>query len=340
VLGIPIGEMRADLARQELVGRMNAALRNLDPSLFGGLFVDYEPAYQINILVPPGKSTGIAQAIQAGPFDSLDPFIQISETTHTEAVLVEAMDAVARLSDAITASDIDLRNGLVLVYTDAADVDRVRALVESASLPIPTQDVHVEAGGFIDELNSYGGLRLSHPNDDCTSGFSVSSTVGLPDGVSTAAHCPDNGVTEQGVTLTFVDSRWGGDQDVEWLKTPGMTDINAIWDGTSNRQITSRTGRSEMFVSQAVCRFGVNGGRGCTTIVSVNANPGSLDPNHTYNNTWIRTGSCGSLPGDSGGPYYFGNAAFGTHKGKFFNQDCVFMAQNFMSVLNIRVKIH
>jgi streptogrisin C len=348
VLGVPIDEMRTDLLRQELVGKMNAALLDLGPSVFGGLFVDYEPAYQINVLAAPGKSNVVARASQAAPFDSLLPFIHIAETTHTQAVLVNTMDAVRQLSDAITASDIDLRNGLVLVYTNPADVDRVRALVDSASLPIPSEDVLVEAGGFVDQVNSYGGLRLSSPIDYCTSGFSVSSTIGLPDGITDAGHCANNNVTEQGITLNFVDGKIGGDQDVQWFKTPGMTDINKIKDSASNlRSITSRTGRYEMYISEAVCHYGVTSGYSCGTIVSTTANVGGLDPDHTYNDTWIRVG--GSIPGsppnfceggDSGGPWFFGNSAFGIHKGRFSNYDCAFMAQNFMNVLNIVVKIH
>lgn len=55
LFGIPLDEMREDLKRQELVGEMNAALRQLGPAIFGGLFVDYSPTYRINVLSAPGQ---------------------------------------------------------------------------------------------------------------------------------------------------------------------------------------------------------------------------------------------------------------------------------------------
>jgi hypothetical protein len=45
-----------------------------------------------------------------------------------------------------------------------------------------------------------------------------------------------------------------------------------------------------------------------------------------------------SEPGDSGGPWYWGTSAYGIHKGGVGN-DAYFMAQNYMHVLNIRVKV-
>lgn len=242
-----------------------------------------------------------------------------------------------------TSLDIDLREGTVLVtVATQSDVDQLRSAIDDTQLPIPSSDVLVDIGGFTNDIDSYGGLAMNSASGNCTSGFSVSSTSGGADGVTDAAHCPNSGVTENGISLTFVAGQWGADQDVQWFHTPNMTDTNLVKDGSSStRTITSRTGRSQMFVSEMVCKYGRTSGYSCGQIVSVNSNPGSLD-NHTYNSTFIRAGggNLSSQGGDSGGPWFFGNSAFAINKGHFGNGDSVAMAQNYMSVLGIVVKIH
>jgi streptogrisin C len=343
VLGVPLDEMRADLERQELVGEMNASLKQLGPDIFGGLFVDYSPTYRINVLSAPGQASAIKKAISTPTFSPLLQFVYVTETDHTEGVLISTMNAVGTLSDKITSLDLDLREGKVLVTgATQTDVDELRSEIDATDLPIPSSDVVVEVGGFTNDTDSYGGLAMNSVNGNCTSGFSVSATGGGEDGVTDAAHCANSGVTENGISITFVAGKWGDDQDVQWFHTPNMNDTNLVKDGSSStRTITSRTGRSQMFVSEAVCKYGRMTGYSCGQIVSVNANPGSLD-NHTYNATFIRAGAgnLASQGGDSGGPWFFGHAAFGIHKGNFSNGDLVFMAQNYMSVLGIVVKIH
>jgi hypothetical protein len=48
-----------------------------------------------------------------------------------------------------------------------------------------------------------------------------------------------------------------------------------------------------------------------------------------------------SSGGDSGGPWFFGTTAYGIHSGEPSGDDtdAFYMAHNYMSVLNIRVKI-
>jgi hypothetical protein len=91
-----------------------------------------------------------------------------------------------------------------------------------------------------------------------------------------------------------------------------------------------------MFVNEVVCHFGIATGYGCGTISTTSFAPGTVE-GHTYSNHYVLVGDDTANFGDSGGPEFSGNSAFGTIVGGFFGAPW-FMAQNYMSDLNIKVK--
>jgi hypothetical protein len=96
-----------------------------------------------------------------------------------------------------------------------------------------------------------------------------------------------------------------------------------------------------MTVGGDVCHFGKTTGFKCGEIVSK-----SFDPDGSgsgYNATFIRVSAPNTSGGDSGGPWFLSNSAYGTHRSTVTiggTEYRVFMAQNYMAALNLVVKIN
>lgn len=341
-LGVAADSLSTALDLVPLAGALQEYLESSGTPGFGGMFVDLAPTYKITVLSSPGGGATVKDAIVAANLPDLLPFVEVNETPFTESALLAAMKEVWNLNPAlITSLDLDIRTGTLLVtVATPQDIDVLTSQIAATDAPIPAASVTVEVGGTTDDVDSYGGLNLDSPNGGCTSGFSVTPTAGGADGVASAAHCPNNNVTENGVTLNFVAQAWGGSQDAQWFHTPNMPDVNKIKDGgSSTRNITSRTSRSGMVVGNPVCHYGRTSGYGCGQIYSKNYNPTNQGfDDKTYDPTWIRV-SCCSEPGDSGAPWFYGNSAYGINKGHTSDGNAIFMAQNYLDALGIRVKI-
>lgn len=338
-VGISENEARAAIERQIAVGELQAAMEKSGPRSYGGLFIDYTPSYRITILASPDGGSDVSDAVGGLGFGALEKFVTVRETPFTREALMNAMEGVGNIAGShLTTLDLDIRTGRILATAPTpADVSAVRSAVETSKEPITAREVIVDQGTFQDD-DVYGGLHADSSSGACTSGFSVARTTDGTSGVTDAAHCANSGVTISGVTAIFQDGKWGDSQDVQWFTT-AQTEPNKIKDadGGSTRAITSRTDRSSMVVGGSVCHYGRTTS-GCGTIASKDFNP-NFD-NHTYNSTFIRVTNDHTSGGDSGGPWFLGNSAYGTHKGSTNSGDPVFMAQNYMAALNIVVKIN
>ena len=95
-----------------------------------------------------------------------------------------------------------------------------------------------------------------------------------------------------------------------------------------------------------VCKYGKNTRYTCGELISK-----SYDPGDGYGPTWMRVRNFDiddlSAGGDSGGPWFVGTKAYGTHKGAIpifddngvytGKDDAVYMAVNYFSHLGIEV---
>lgn len=92
-----------------------------------------------------------------------------------------------------------------------------------------------------------------------------------------------------------------------------------------------------MIVDQGVCHYGRKSGYKCGYIESKNYQPNFAG----HNATFIEVRSADTQNGDSGGPWFLGNSAYGIHKMSDPPTDHpVFMAQNYLSALNLVVRIN
>ncbi|HET7685037.1 MAG TPA: trypsin-like serine protease, partial [Candidatus Limnocylindria bacterium] len=203
----------------------------------------------------------------------------------------------------------------VLSATDIANLEAlagVRVIVEAAS-PLRLQ-------------HTYGGKLMTDPNFGCTSGFTTKDAVSGTTGVLTAGHCFPGDATywQDGTTKYLADlsgKRWDKNQDFAWYQTSHV-ESPEFFDGFALRTQTATKPRLEM-EGNNVCHSGITTGYSCGLAEDIHYQPPSLVCNgQICDAVWLRVIDSGTpggaydidcAGGDSGGPYFWGHTAWGTH---------------------------
>ena len=173
--------------------------------------------------------------------------------------------------------------------------------------------------------------------------------------IRTAGHCRNLTMSYDGATLSFGGAVEGGSQDVQWHIASGFTVRNWVWDGTNLRFVTSTKHRNQQAINEWVCKFGIITGYGCGYIIDKNytkqANSCDNHPCSHYP-TWIRVHRDGvdlSTHGDSGGPWFVSNTAYGTMSASLTPEDgqgneigpsdALYMAINYLSSAGLGITV-
>jgi hypothetical protein len=207
-------------------------------------------------------------------------------------------------------SGYDIETGAISVEIEptAAAKDDAEAVVtqlvaRSALLEGVTIRV-VDNLGDGGDANLFGGVAMSN---GCTSGFTVIKN-GTQRGITTAGHCGDT-ASMSGVTLTFQDDYIGTWGDFQWHTAATHQDDFYAGSATQTQyDLRDVTGVGSPYVDQQLCKNGVATHRTCDFVFQLNA---------------CDDGACHlvamdhrlAAPGDSGGPVYWGNTAYGLHQG-------------------------
>jgi hypothetical protein len=336
---------------QPVVQELSHYLDRNDSS-FGGLYIDYNP-YTVTVLAQPGSSSELAQSISAADLPDLNPYVVEREVPFTEQSLADTTMKLDALKYRFYVTDLstDGRAGIVTISgATQKDAEGLQDYVDSSKWEIDSSNIKVDVEPPVkgpstnDFQDSYGGLKANVPGPDyCTSGFSITRDGSTQHGITDAAHCANTDVEILGEPLTFEDQSWGGNQDVQWFSTPTLNDVNKVVDGSGTRHITDTTSRANMNLGQTVCHYGATSGYDCGIISNADYDPGlqntCADFHADYEPTFIKMDRTPSQGGDSGGPFYNNNTAFGIDKCHDVNDGkAVFMPQNFMHGMNITVR--
>ena len=175
------------------------------------------------------------------------------------------------------------------------------------TLTISLSVVQRDLGGLDSGSEHMGGEELG----SCTSGFNVK--VNGTRGIATAAHCPDN-LSDDGDALTFRDKHHGLYGDVQWHTGPD-TMGRKFYAGSisvleTNQRYVTDVGHAR--VGDPLCRNGKISYRDCQDVRRVNVCAvwvcRLVSMEHYY-----------AADGDSGSLVYWGNTAYGVHRGKTWN---------------------
>ena len=215
-----------------------------------------------------------------------------TRTITTTVVLADTLQ-----EPVVTSLNATARDALAAVSADKPfDIATVVNVSESPVL-----------GGLDSSSYHYGGEILT----GCTSGFGTrasSSTSGIR-GIATAGHC-DNSQTDDGYSLTYKSGHEGTHGDFQWHRGP-MTESDNFYAGTaSTTETTLRdvSGIGSPIVGQTLCKNGKTNHASCQEVRSLNECSDGVC-------NLVEMGARLAAGGDSGGPIYWGNTAYGLHQG-------------------------
>ena len=337
--GTTVDEAERRLNLQEAIGKLDHKLTTGESDTFAGLWIQHEPDFKVIVKFTEGGESTLRRYISGGDLEDL---VEVGTAANTMASLRQAQTDAKSASDSIevlTESGINVFENRAELYI--LDKDSFNSLLESEGLELP-QNVSVKQ---VDEFSSqatsiYGGLEVSTSTGDCTTGFSVTDEVGTV-GITTAEHCGDD-VEYEGILLERETGSDGGSVDLQWLTSDEVTPNNIFFDGYNNKTVSGTLHRNYQSIGTHVCKYGDATERTCGQISDKDVRPVG-----SYFATWMRVHNPNEsmgLEGDSGGPVFYGQTAYGTTSSvtRYYNSadeptdifDLVYMAVNYFSNLN------
>jgi streptogrisin C len=310
-------------AQQDSVAATDAIAREFADRL-AGIAIEHVPEYRIDVLLT--GSAAVADRTAAGVHVV---FTTGAKATHAQAVAAmrkHLIDLRSELPGARGAG-YDQRTGEVVLLVTPADsarfgIDAIRGRAEQiGGVPVRVvvnqlneSDMSVDGGGLVEGINS-----LTSRHNRCTTGFVV--TNGEQNAITTAAHCPDQ--------LTYID-RDGSSVDLPMIASWGAAyrdvQINGSNDSPSPafyadrgagslRKVETWRNAASTRAGDFVCHYGESSGYSCATVELTDyAPPGELCGGPCFP-TWVTVAGPSCIPGDSGGPVFSGEVAFGIAKG-------------------------
>ena len=311
-------------AQQDSVTATDAIAREFADRL-AGISIEHSPEHRIVVLLT-GSQPVIDRTIAGIPV----VFRTGAKATRAEALAAMRRHLIDFRTDLPGASGAgyDQRTGEVVLLVSPADasrvgIDTIRARAEQiGKVPVRVvvnelreTDMSVDGGGLVEGQN-----LLTHRRSRCTSGFVV--TNGEVNAITTAAHCPDQ--------LTYIDLDGSSTRSLPMIGSWGASYRDVQINGSSDspdplfyanrgagslRQVETWRNVSSTRAGDFVCHYGESSGYSCATVELTDyAPPGELCGG-PCSPTWVTVKGPSCIPGDSGGPVFSGDVAFGIAKG-------------------------
>jgi hypothetical protein len=317
---VSLQEAGRQLQLQEAIDALNARLTEEQAATFAGLSIEHTPEFHVvarftrkgEETIRPYLSPALAAVVRVEP---------ARFTLYQLERRLEASYHRVRAAGIPSAGGVDVRANRAEVHVLRGNSASARAVLgEGDASVVEVDDLPKE------EIAMYGGLPIS----TCTTGFTVRNSAGTR-GVSTAGHC-GNSQTLSGYALTFRGEAYSGSYDVQWHNASGHTYPNTIKVGSGTRSITGTRSRTSQTVGSQVCKQGKTTGYTCGTISTISYCASGAC-------TWVRVAGNGvnlSEGGDSGGPWFSGNTAYGSHTYGIGN-DSAYMPVNYFSGISVTI---
>ncbi|MDQ6877349.1 MAG: S1 family peptidase [Candidatus Dormibacteraeota bacterium] len=310
---VSVTEAARRMRIEELAGDLEPTVAAAMPSSFGGLFIEHSPAFRVVVLSTRPDDHGLVDRLAlAGGLQGETDFRVVPFAWQDLLADAKGIRQAHR-------GEIDVN---VNVFTNTIDVMAVAPSDPlRASLPSTARIRSVAALASPTTL-IFGGLPISL----CTSGFTVKKFGSTTKGIVTAGHC-GNSQSYAGNSLPFQAESFGGSNDEQWHTVPGLTTLNLVRISPSGttRDITTRTYAAGQATGTLVCKYGTTTGYGCGYLTSKTFAPGYVpNANGTFH-ILAKNGVDLSNRGDSGGPVFLGNSAWGIISGEVldFDNHCI-----------------
>ena len=268
----------------------------------------------------PVDAYKLLTSVPAGVKVELIPGAELSAAAVDAAIIDvhHAVSATGLVGDVTTSYDHEA--GLVRVAAQPKSEEDLTGQEQAirAMLPesLPRYEIVLDPqfGGRDDVRKGGGRLELSGEGYlECTAGFNVIKPNGTT-GVATAGHCLNNLTHENGngdpeVDLNFQEGHRGDWGDFQWhTSTEGESD-NFFYNWNSVRDVIAWSNPVD---GQTLCRFGQNTGATCSGVNDLSVCKTS---DGTELCRLVRMNDDEAAGGDSGGPWYYGQTAYGYHQG-------------------------
>lgn len=296
---------------------LQVELREKYPESFGGMYVDYSPA-QIVILWEGPVGSELDDILGTDGVVVRETLFSEIEIEDHQLAVNETLNEAGIRSDSWT----DIRTGSVNVEVLDGDSHQAAHDLRSASLNDPDDPaVNLRT---VEELSHQqatitGGMRTT----SCTSGFNVRRPSDGARRATVAGHC-GNTQSFGSTSSSYFNQWWGGSRDVQMHTFSSSHTLTAQFQvGSGLRSVTSSRSRTATVIGETVCHYGPRSGHDCGTISSKTHTPASNVVPSAYP-TFIQVAplsGAGALTtgGDSGGPWFIGNRAYGFHTGAATN---------------------
>lgn len=318
--GVSLQEAGRQLQLQEAVDALNARLTEEQAATFAGLSIEHAPQFHV-----------VARFTRKGE-ETIRPYLSpaLAEVVRVEPARFTLQQLERRLEASYhrvrgagipSAGEVDVRGNRAQVHVLRGRAAAAKGVLGEGDASVVEVD-HLPQ----EEISMYGGLSIT----GCTSGFTVRNSAGTR-GISTAGHC-GNSQTLGGYALTFRGEAYSGSYDVQWHNASGHTYPNTIKVSTGTRSITGTRSRTSQTVGSQVCKQGRTTGYTCGTISTISYCASGAC-------TWVRVAGNGtnlSEGGDSGGPWFSGNTAYGSHTYGIGN-DSAYMPVNYFSGISVTI---
>lgn len=337
LFGVDIDEAVQRLRLQAAAGELSGELREDERGNFAGLWIEHRPSFLVvaRFVDPaaarPGLEARLAESSLAGLVElrpAVRSLFRLEELLRVTQRALRAVDLPVDLA-------IDVQGNRVEVRTE--DERRLRGALAAARLDL-ARGVEIVPVDQLPrpETTVIGGVAAS----TCTWGFTVGKSNGDV-GISTAGHCY-NTQAYAGVNLPFRAEDREGNQDVQWHSACDIFDVSNQFDsGIGIRSVVGTRGRAQQAIGSLVCKNGMTTGRTCGEIARKDYAPSWVtNPQPTF--IYVdgdRVGVNLSEGGDSGGPWFVEDYAYGIHSGGGGN-DAIYMAINYISSLGVSVLTH
>jgi streptogrisin C len=326
--GISLGQAMKAVKAQDGLGDEIDKIRKEYSGRIAGIYFVYQPEYKMVVRLK-GQAPVNRRLLKLA--DSEVPVEFETGATATTDELVDAyqrnLPAIRTLFPTLQGLGTDERTGEIAVIVQATGTaaQTVRGKKDELFklLGHPVR-IDVVERGFSD-FDVRGGSRITASDGSfCTSGFTVQNSSGVT-AMTTASHCEGmntyynpNGTT---IPLTFVTEVRDADQDVE-LHTSAYVERPEFYadSATTARVLTGRRYRSSTGAGDQVCHRGAASGYSCGYVQLTNYTPTYAGACGTVacSAVWVlvdgdTTTACAG--GDSGGPVFASQTAFGLIKG-------------------------
>jgi hypothetical protein len=338
---ISVEEASRRLDLQNLIGKLNARLETKEADTFAGLWVEHEPEFRVYTRFTRDGDTAVRSYTKGTPLEGL------VEAKAAESTLEELKAAEYRAARELEAEGIPADSALDVkeneVETFVAETSEVNEIRRSQEIRLPEEAAVIKVPELSQPAaNLYGGrwLYLADSRLECTAGFAVKHrTMGR--GIITAGHCAQRLYFSYERLRLIGTGRYYGSYDVQWHKRKRNSNHRIkklYWNGNRLRPVRGVKGRNPTFVGERVCKYGWATGRGCGIVRRKNYRPGYV-PRARATFMLVRNKNNRDLSsrGDSGGPVFYRDGAYGIVSGSRGGTDLVYMPINYIGDLGLRV---